>query len=141
MIRAVGQDDADVDRLIAGEHARGDRLLDALVDRGDVLLGNDTTGDLVLEDVAATGPGGLEGVDHVAVLALAAGLTDVLLLDLLDGLANGLAVGDLGLTDVGVHRELAQHAVHHVQRFRQRHLREHLLSDEGLGRLRRSVQA
>ena len=30
---------------------------------------------------------------------------------------------------------------HHVQRFRQRHLREHLLSDEGLGRLRRSVQA
>ncbi len=45
------------------------------------------------------------------VLALAAGLADVAKLDLLDLLANRLAVGHLGLAHVGVHVELAEHPV------------------------------
>ena len=44
-------------------------------------------------------------------LALAAGLLDVAVDDLLDRLGDRLAVGDLGLADGGVDLELAQHAV------------------------------
>ena len=68
-------------------------------------------GDLVDELVAAAGAGGLEVDDDVGVLARAAGLLDVAVLDLLDRLGDRLAVGDLGLADVGVDLELAQHAV------------------------------
>ena len=51
-------------------------------------------------------------VDHdVAELAATAGLADETRLDLLDLLADRLAVGDLGLADVGLDLELAQHAV------------------------------
>ena len=103
--------DPDVDHRVAGQDAGGEGLLDAGVDGGDVLLGDHPAGDLVHELVAAAGPGGLEGDDHVAVLAPAAGLADVAALDLLDRLADGLAVGHLGLAHVGVHDELAQHPV------------------------------
>ncbi len=48
----------------------------------------------------------------MAVLAAAAGLAHVPVLDLLHRLADGLPVGDLGLAHVGVNPELAQHAVH-----------------------------
>ena len=84
MVRAVGEDGADVDERVAREHAALHRLLDAGVDRGDVLAGDDAAGDLVDELVAAAGAGGLERDDDVAVLAPAAGLADVALLDLLD---------------------------------------------------------
>ena len=47
----------------------------------------------------------------MAELAAAAGLTDEAPLDLLDPLAHGLAVGDLGRADVGVDAELAHQAV------------------------------
>ena len=47
----------------------------------------------------------------VAVLAGAARLADEPALDLLDGLARGLAVGDLRAADVRVDLELAQQAV------------------------------
>ena len=54
--------------------------------------------------------------DHVAVLAPAAGLADVALLDLLDRVGDGLAVGDLRLADVRGDRELAHHPVdEHVE--------------------------
>src|SRR6202040_2664852 len=91
--------------------AGGQRLLDAGVDRGDVLLGDHAAADLVDELVAAPGTGGLGADDDVAVLAAATGLADVALLDLLDRLADRLAVGHLGLAHVGVDAELAQHAV------------------------------
>ena len=84
MVRAVGEDGPDVDERVARDDAALHRLLDAGVDRGDVLARDDAAGDLVDELVAAAGPGGLERDDHVAVLALAAGLADVALLDLLD---------------------------------------------------------
>ena len=107
VVGPVGEGDPDVDRRVAGQDAGGERLLDPGVDRGDVLLGDDAAADLVDELVAAPGPGGLGADDHVAVLAPATGLADVALLDLLDRLADGLAVGHLGLADVGVDRELA----------------------------------
>ena len=81
------------------------------VDRGDVLLRDHPAGDLVHELVAPARAGRLEADHHVAVLAPAAGLADVALLDLLDRLADGLPVGHLGLAHVGVDPELAQHPV------------------------------
>jgi hypothetical protein len=45
-------------RWVAGEHAGVERLLDAGVDRRDVLLGHAAAGDLVDELVAAAGPRG-----------------------------------------------------------------------------------
>ena len=48
---------------------------------------------------------------HVAVLAAAAGLPDVLAFVLDDGIGDGLAIGDLRLADVGLDLELALHAV------------------------------
>ena len=47
----------------------------------------------------------------MAVLAPAAGLADVALLDVLDRLGDRLAVGDLRLAHVGDDRELAHHPV------------------------------
>ena len=47
----------------------------------------------------------------MAVLAAAAGLADEPALDLLDGLADRLAVGDLRAADVRVDVELAHQAV------------------------------
>src|ERR1019366_4205256 len=111
VIAPIGQAHAHVYHGISGQDSRGQRLGDALVDRSDVLLGDHTTGDLVDELVATTGAGGLEGYDDVTVLTLTTGLLHELQFDLLDLLTNGLAVGHLGLTDVGVHGELAQHAV------------------------------
>jgi hypothetical protein len=66
----------------------------------------------------------------VAVLAPATGLADVLLLDLLDRVADGLAIGDLGLAHVGVHPELTQHAVDQHLEMELAHAR-----DDGLPRL------
>ena len=47
----------------------------------------------------------------MAVLASPAGLADVTLLDLVDRVADRLAVGDLRLADIRVDLELAQHPV------------------------------
>ena len=97
-------DHADVDDRVAGEHARLHRLLDAQVDRRDVLARDLAADDLVEELVALARLGRLEVDDDVAVLAAAAGLADELALDLLDGLADRLAVGDLRPADVRVDR-------------------------------------
>jgi hypothetical protein len=111
MVGAVGEGDPDVDGRVAGQDAGGEGALNSGVNRGDVLLGDHAAADFVDEFVATPGPGGLGGDDHVAVLTLTTRLTDVLLLDLLDLFADGLAVGHLGLAHVGVHVELTQHPV------------------------------
>ena len=84
VVGAVDQGGPDVHQRVAGQHPGLHGVLDAGVDRGDVLLGDDAAGDLVDELVAAAGAGRLQVEDHVAVLAAAAGLADVALLDLLD---------------------------------------------------------
>ena len=63
VVGAVDQGDPDVDGRVAGQHARGERLLDAGVDRGDVLLRDHAAGDLVHE-LVATAPAGRLEVDH-----------------------------------------------------------------------------
>src|SRR5215210_1039420 len=109
--RAVDELDPDVDDRIAGQHPRLHRLLDAEVDRADVLLGDLAAHDLVDELVALAGLVRAR-VDHgVAVLAAAARLAHELALDLLDRAPERLAIGDLRPADVGVDRELAHQAV------------------------------
>ena len=107
MVGPVGQGDPQVDQRVPRQDTRGHGLLDALVHRRDVLGGDGAALDLVDELVASTGAERLEVEDDVGELALAAGLLDVAEDHLLDGLADGLAVGDLGLADVGVDPELA----------------------------------
>src|SRR5438105_1519130 len=107
VVRPVDELDLDVDDRIAGEHAGLHRLLDARVDRPDVLLGDLAADDLVLELVAGARRLRGEVDDRVAVLARAARLPDELAPDLLDRLADGLAVGDLRAADVRVDVELA----------------------------------
>src|SRR4051812_47529043 len=109
--RAVDQLDADVDDRVAGEDARLHRLLDAEVDRADVLARDLAADDLVDELVALAGLGRACVDDRVAVLSAAAGLAHELALDLLDRAPEGLAVGDLRPADVRVDRELAHQAV------------------------------
>ena len=103
MVATERQANANVHDGVAGQDTRGQCFGDTGVDRSDVLLGDNTTSNLVEELVAATGARGLQGDDDVTVLTLTTGLTNVLLFDLLDLLANGLTVGHLWLTDVGVH--------------------------------------
>ena len=102
---------SDVDDRVAGEHAGVHRLLDALVDRGDVLLRDLAAGDLVGELVAVARRLRVEVDDDVRELARAAGLADELLADVLDRLARRLAVRDLRTADVRVDVELALEAV------------------------------
>ncbi len=74
-------------------------------------LGMMPAGDLVDELVAAARARRLQVEHDVAVLTPATGLADVAGLDLLHRVPDGLPVGDLGLADVGVDLELAEHPV------------------------------
>ena len=99
----AGEDRPHVDEGVAGDDTTFHRLLDPGVDRGDVLPRDVATLDLVDELVATTRAGRLEVDDDVAVLAPAAGLADVALLDVLDRLGDRLAVRHLRLAHVGDH--------------------------------------
>src|SRR4051812_6629269 len=113
VVRAVEQDRADPDRRVAGEHADLHRVLDAGVDRGDVLAGDAATADRVLELVRGLG-GHLHGLERDLHLGELAGATRLLLVRvvvLLDRLLDGLAVRHLRLADVRLDLELPLHAV------------------------------
>ena len=111
MVRAIDQLDLDVHHRVSGQHAVLERFLDALLDRRDVLARDHAADDLVLEHEARARLGRLHVDDHMAVLSLAARLPDELAFDLLDALANGLAVRHLRPTDIRLDLELAHHAV------------------------------
>src|SRR5215207_7553025 len=114
VVLAVEQGRLHADHGVAGEHAVLHRVLHALVDRGDVLPRDATTGDLVLELVGRAVGRDLEGLDadlNLGELARATGLLLVGVVRALDNLADRLAVGHLGLADVGLDVELAAHAV------------------------------
>ena len=81
-----------------------------VVDGPHVLARDRAADDLVDELVAGALLGRLERQDDVAVLALAAGLADEAAVAL-GRAADRLAVGDLGLADVGRDLELADHPV------------------------------
>src|SRR4051794_221948 len=114
VVLAVEQRGLDAHDRVAGEDAVLHGVLDAVVDRGDVLLRDPTTGDGVLElvgrRVPADGQRG-EGDLHLRELAGTTGLLLVRVVVLLDRTADRLAVGDLRLADVGLDLELTPHPV------------------------------
>src|SRR5947209_1945553 len=117
MVGAVGQRHFAFDHRVAGQHSELRGLLAAGVHRRDVLPRDPPAGHLVLELVpSAVAAGGLEVDEHPAVLAGAAGLLLVGVLDLLDLAGDRLAVGDLRPADVRLDLELAAHPVdQHLQ--------------------------
>ena len=135
VVRPVEQGRLDVDDGEARIHARLERLADAVVDRLDVFARDRPADDLVDELVAGALLGGLELDDRVAVLALAAGLADEAAVAL--RLApDGLAIGDLRLTDVRGDLEFADHPVDEHVEVQLAHA-----GDERLRRLRVGVDA
>src|SRR4028119_2257508 len=88
------------------------RLAQPLLAGLDELAGDHAAHDLVFEDEALARLGRHHVDDHVAVLARATRLAHELALDLLHPLADRLAVGHLRPAHVGLHLELAEHAVH-----------------------------
>src|SRR5271169_232108 len=74
VVAAVGEPAEHVDERVAGEDAARHRLLHALLDGRDELLGDDAADDVVLEHEAGAALLRLELQDDVAVLAATAGL-------------------------------------------------------------------
>src|SRR5918994_4137058 len=101
----------DVDQRVTGDDTELHRLLDALVAGGDVLAGDAAAGHGIDELVSAVTltAGRLEVDDDLRELAGPTGLLLVGVGDLLDLAADGLAIGHLGLADVGLDAELALH--------------------------------
>ncbi len=81
MVRAVDERRLQVDHRVAGEHALGHRLAQALLDGRDVLLRHHAADDLVAELEAGAHLGRGELDDDVPVLAVAAGLALELVVD------------------------------------------------------------
>src|SRR5215469_11199801 len=133
VIAAVVQDGLHIDHLVAREYAAFHGFLNALVDRLDVLLGNHATHDLVDELVALAGLIRLDADFHVSILAAAAGLPDVLAFRF-RLLANRLAIRHLRLADVGLHVELAHHAVNDDLQVQLAHTADDRLSAVRIGR-------
>src|SRR5690606_22290690 len=110
MVGTVVQGDLDVHHREAGDHAVLQLFLDALVHRRDVFARHHAANNGVDEFVAGARLLRLDLEPDVAELTAAAGLAHEFAF-LLDGLANGFAVGHLRLADVGFHLELTLHAV------------------------------
>src|SRR6185437_14263337 len=94
VVLAVHQADAHVDHRVAGPDARLQRLLDALLHRGDELRGYGAALDPG-DEVEALARRRLDVDVDDAVLARAAGLAHELALDLRGVATHGLAVGHL----------------------------------------------
>src|SRR5918994_4643994 len=111
VVGPVAERHLDVDQRVTGDDTELHRLLDALVDGGDVLARDASTGDGVDELVAAVTltAGRLDVDDDLGELARPTGLLLVGVGDLLDLAADGLAISHLGLADVGLDAELALH--------------------------------
>ena len=95
-------------------------------------FGNHAADDFVDELVALARLVRLQADLHVAVLAAAAGLADVLAFRL-RLLADGLAIGHLRLADIGLHVELAHHAVDDDLQVQLAHAADDGLSAVGIG--------
>src|SRR6266508_391450 len=103
VVGAVPQRHLDIDERVPREYAELHGLLAARVDRGDVLLRDPATGDLVLKLVSpVTAASRLEVDLNLGELSGPTRLLLVGVVDLLDLAPDGLAVGDLGLADVGL---------------------------------------
>src|SRR5690606_22086948 len=96
---------------VASQHAGGQRLFHTLLHCRDVFARHHTALDFVHEFKALTCFQGLQREHHVTVLTLTTRLTNELAVHVLDGVAHGFAVCNLGLAHVGLHVELALHTV------------------------------
>ena len=106
MVRAVHQRRAQVDHGIARQHALGQILAQALFNRRYEVARYSAADDLIHEfELAITVEDRLELYPYVAELAVTAGLLLVTALNL-DGLADGLAIRDLGILKHGLCAEL-----------------------------------
>ena len=110
MIGAVIQCDLDVHDGIACQNTGLHRALDTGVDRGNVFLRDGAADNGIDELIALAGLVRLELDLDVTVLALTAGLTGILHIDVCLAL-HGLLVSDLRCADIGLHLELAQQTV------------------------------
>ena len=99
-----------VDNREASKYTVLHSLLDARLNRIDVLFGNDAADDFIFKDEAAAGLVGLNFNPTMTVLPVTARLTDEFAFALLR-LADGLAVSNLRLADFAVNVKLLQHAV------------------------------
>jgi hypothetical protein len=111
VVGAEGQGDLDVDHREASQHAVRQRVDQALFHCRDELARHHAALDLVDELEALARFLRLDGEHDVTVLALTAGLTDELAVDVGDLGADGFAVSHLRLADVGFDAEFALHAV------------------------------
>src|SRR5690606_35704268 len=96
VVAAVIEAGLHVDEGEAGEDAAFHGLANALLDRRDELLRDDTTDDVVVEDEARAALARLDLHEDVTELAAATGLLGVLVFAG-DLLGDRLAVRDLGL--------------------------------------------
>ena len=110
VVRAVYKRYLHIYDLIAGEHTRLHCALDALIDTGDILLGDSAAGDLVDKLIALAGLVGLNSDLTMCKLALTARLTGIAGID---GrlTRDGLLIGNLRLADISLDLELAQKSV------------------------------
>ena len=110
MIGTIIQRDLHVNDGVTCEDTALHSALDTLVDRLDEFLRNRTARNSVDELITLTGFVGFENDFDMTVLTGTAGLPLVLAL-VVDLLANGLLVGNLRVTDIGFHLELAEQTV------------------------------
>src|ERR1700754_300427 len=110
MIASVVQRDLDIDHLVASQNAALHRILNALIDRLDVLLGNRSALDVVAELVTLARLIRADANLGVTVVTRTTSLTDVLTLSF-SVRANRLAICNLRFTDVRLNLILAHHAV------------------------------
>ena len=110
MIGAVIERRLEVDHREARQHTVIDRALEAFFNAGDVFLRHRAADHVVLELVAGAGRHRLEADLDAGVLARAASLLLVGIVDL-GNTRDGLAIGHLRRADIGLDLELALHAV------------------------------
>src|SRR5207237_6200692 len=111
VVGAVNQLGLHVDHRITREYTTLESFAHALFCRLDELTRDHATNDFVLEDESFALLRRLNVDDYVTVLALTARLADEFSFDLLDALANRLAVNNLGASVFGVCIEILVHAV------------------------------
>ena len=113
MVSTVDQGCFHADHRVTGQNTKLHSVLNTSVDRRNVLARHATTGHLILKLVQflAIQRQRLEGNLHLRELTGTTGLLLVGVVDLLNGLLNGLAVCNLRLTNVSFNLELTLHTV------------------------------
>ena len=134
MVRTVNKGDLDVDYWVTSNDTVLKSLTDALIDRWDVLLRNNTTDDSVDKLVTLALFLWLKVDDCVAILTLTTGLTDKLALSVAYCLTSSLTVSNLWLTNIAVNLKLTTETVNNNLKVKLAHT-----SNDGLASLVISV--